>query len=84
MLVTQQPLLRRFWYPVMPVLLLDQGPQPFTLLGVELVLWKSASGAVSVVRDRCPHRHAKLSRGWVEGEELRCGYHGWSFDREAT
>lgn len=84
MLVTRQPLLRRFWYPVMPLVLLEKGPQPFTLLGTELVLWMGASGAVSAVQDRCPHRHAKLSRGWVEGDELRCGYHGWSFDRAGT
>ena len=32
MLATRQPVLRRFWYPVMPAALVDQGPQPFTLL----------------------------------------------------
>jgi phenylpropionate dioxygenase-like ring-hydroxylating dioxygenase large terminal subunit len=82
MLVTQQPLLRRFWYPVMPVALLEAGPQPFTLLGVELVIWRNADGEVSVLRDRCPHRHAMLSKGWVEGDDLLCGYHGWSFNSE--
>ena len=33
MLATQQPILRRFWYPAMPVAMVDAGPQPFTLLG---------------------------------------------------
>ena len=28
MLVTRQPVLRRFWYPVMPLERLDAGPQP--------------------------------------------------------
>jgi hypothetical protein len=32
MLVTQQPVLRRFWYPVIPVSALEAGPQAFTLL----------------------------------------------------
>lgn len=80
MLVTKQPLLRKFWYPIMPVSLLETGPQPFTLLGVEIVIWKNAEGKISVLRDRCPHRHARLSKGWVEGNDLLCGYHGWSFD----
>jgi hypothetical protein len=32
MLVTQQPVLRRFWYTTMPVGHLQDGPRPFTLL----------------------------------------------------
>ena len=39
MLVTQQPVLRRFWYALMPLSMLDSGPQPFTLLGERLVLF---------------------------------------------
>lgn len=38
MLVTQQAVLRRFWYALMPMSQLDAGPQPFTLLGEDLVL----------------------------------------------
>jgi len=29
---------------------------------------------------RCPHRGAQLHLGWVEGDALRCLYHGWKFD----
>jgi len=39
MLVTKQAVLRRFWYPVMPVESLAAGPRRFTLLGDPLVLW---------------------------------------------
>lgn len=31
MLVTRQKTLRRFWYPVIPVSHLEDGPKPFTL-----------------------------------------------------
>jgi phenylpropionate dioxygenase-like ring-hydroxylating dioxygenase large terminal subunit len=44
MLVTRQPVLRRFWYPVMPLSRLAAGPQPFTLLGEKIVLWQRADG----------------------------------------
>ena len=29
---------------------------------------------------RCPHRRTSLSLGWVEGDAIRCFYHGWKFD----
>ena len=80
MLVTRQKILRRFWYPVMPVAMVEAGPQPFTLLGEKIVLWKSAEGSVAALADRCPHRSAALSLGWVDGNALVCPYHGWSYD----
>lgn len=45
MLTTQQPVLRNFWYAVMPLSMLADGPKPFTLLGERIVLsWmKTAS-----------------------------------------
>ncbi|MDQ8021545.1 MAG: aromatic ring-hydroxylating dioxygenase subunit alpha [Moraxellaceae bacterium] len=80
MLVTKQPILRRFWYAVMKSSRLDEGPQPFTLLGENIVLWKRADGTPAAARDRCCHRTAKLSKGWVEGDNIVCGYHGWQYD----
>lgn len=80
MLVTRQPVLRRFWYPVMPLADLAGGPRPFTLLGEGIVLWLQADGTPAAVRDRCCHRTAKLSKGFVEDGRLVCGYHGWTFD----
>jgi len=80
MLVTQQPVLRRFWYPVMPAALLADGPKPFRLLGTDIVLWLDAAGAPQAIADRCCHRTARLSRGFVEGDAIVCGYHGWAYD----
>lgn len=80
MLVTKQPVLRRFWYAVMPMAKLDAGPQPFTLLGENIVLWKQADGTPAAVADRCCHRTAKLSKGFVENGHIVCGYHGWTYD----
>ena len=71
MLVTQHPVLNKFWYPVMPMSHLETGPKPFTLLGHNIVLWKDASGAPATVIDRCSHRTAKLSKGWVNTVDYR-------------
>jgi phenylpropionate dioxygenase-like ring-hydroxylating dioxygenase large terminal subunit len=79
MLVTQQPVLKRFWYPVMRVEKLTT-PQSFQLLGEKLVLWLTDTGEPAAVADRCCHRSAQLSLGQVVEGHIRCPYHGWSFD----
>jgi len=81
MLITRQPLLRRFWYTTVPMAWLDAGPVTFTLLGESIVIWKDATGQPAATRDRCCHRTAKLSRGYVEDGNIVCGYHGWTYDR---
>ncbi|MBO6784696.1 MAG: Rieske (2Fe-2S) protein, partial [Alphaproteobacteria bacterium] len=84
MLVTRQPLLRRFWYPIAPSSELGDKPLPFTLLGEDIVLWRTADGSPGALRDRCCHRTAKLSRGWTEKGCLVCGYHGWAYDKSGA
>ena len=80
MLVTRQPVLRRFWYPVMPMAQLAAGPQAFTLLGERMVLWQRADGSPAALQDRCCHRTAQLSKGFVDGDHIVCGYHGWTYE----
>jgi phenylpropionate dioxygenase-like ring-hydroxylating dioxygenase large terminal subunit len=84
MLATRQPVLRRFWYPVMPVAALVEGPQPFTLLGRKIVVWALGDGNYAALEDRCAHRSAALSKGWIDGGAVVCPYHGWTYDREGT
>jgi len=73
------PALRRFWYPLVRVADLDAGPVAQRLLGVDLVLWKDETGAPAAAVDRCCHRTAKLSNGFVAEGRIVCGYHGWRF-----
>jgi ferredoxin-NADP reductase/phenylpropionate dioxygenase-like ring-hydroxylating dioxygenase large terminal subunit len=80
MLTTQQNLFRKFWHAIMPVHELDSGPKPFRLMGVDIVLFRDAEGTPRALRDRCCHRTARLSKGWCEGGNIVCGYHGWTYD----
>ena len=84
MLTTKQKTLRRFWYALMPMSLLDDGPKPFRLMGEDIVLWKQADGTPAALADRCCHRTAQLSRGTVEDGNIVCGYHGWTYDCTGT
>lgn len=50
-----------------------------TILGEPVVFYRTAGGGLTALEDRCCHRHAPLSKGRLEGEELRCMYHGFKF-----
>jgi phenylpropionate dioxygenase-like ring-hydroxylating dioxygenase large terminal subunit len=81
MLTTRQPIFRKHWHAVMPLSMLADGPQPFRLLGEDIVLFLDASGQPAALKDRCCHRTAKLSKGRCVNGVLECGYHGWTYDR---
>ena len=51
-----------------------------TLLGEHVLLYRGDSGQVVALNDRCPHRGALLSRGRLEGDSVRCMYHGLKYD----
>jgi phenylpropionate dioxygenase-like ring-hydroxylating dioxygenase large terminal subunit len=48
-----------------------------------VVMFRAASGDIAALRDRCPHRFAPLSRGTRDGDTIRCGYHGLSFEAQS-
>ncbi len=48
--------------------------------GDPIVLFRTESGKVFALEDRCAHRQVPLHKGVVDGESLRCGYHGWTYD----
>lgn len=52
------------------------------ICNVPMALYRSGDGAVGALLDRCPHRLFPLSLGKVDGQGLRCAYHGLVFDRE--
>ena len=86
MLANADPALRRAWHAVARSKDVGTAPIRVRLLGEEWVLVRlPVAGAtvdastLTAFVDRCPHRFAPLSAGWVDGSALRCGYHGWCF-----
>ena len=60
----------------------QDGPKPFRLLGQNVVLFLDEEGKPAALEDRCCHRTAKLSKGWIKEGHIVCGYHGWEYDRD--
>jgi phenylpropionate dioxygenase-like ring-hydroxylating dioxygenase large terminal subunit len=74
-------LLYNDWYPAMRSdALRGKTIQTTLLLGIPLVLGRTAAGRLFAMRDSCPHRGIPLSCGWFDGDSLTCKYHGWAFE----
>ena len=56
------------------------GPSRVEILGEKFTLYRDDAGLPHVVAFHCAHRGSQLSLGWIEGDALRCRYHGWKFD----
>lgn len=72
--------LRNSWYVAAWDREVSGTPLARTLLGEPLVLYRTPAGEAVALEDRCCHRHLPLSMGRLEGDRLRCGYHGLLFD----
>jgi 5,5'-dehydrodivanillate O-demethylase oxygenase subunit len=74
-------LLRRFWQPVAVSADLAPGTaQALRILSEDLTLYRGEGGTAHLVGGRCAHRLTVLHTGWVEGDCIRCMYHGWQYD----
>jgi len=73
--------LRLFWQPVYRSVDLAPGQAvPIAILGERFTLYRGEEGAPHLVAFRCAHRGTQLSTGWVEGDCIRCLYHGWKYE----
>jgi len=73
--------LSMFWHPVYCSHELRPGRAvPIRIMGEDFTLYRGESGSPHLVGFRCAHRATQLSVGWVEGECIRCFYHGWKYD----
>ncbi len=73
--------LRMFWQPVCCAYELASGRAlPVRILGEDFTVYRGDSGIPHLVGPRCAHRGTQLSVGSVEGECIRCFYHGWKYD----
>jgi len=52
------------------------------LLGTNIVVWALGDGRHAALEDRCAHRSAALSKGWIDKGAVVCPYHGWAYDRD--
>jgi 5,5'-dehydrodivanillate O-demethylase oxygenase subunit len=72
--------MRMFWHPIYRSQDLPAGRRvPVKIMGDEFTLYRGESGVSHLLAHRCAHRGTQLSVGRVEGDCIRCFYHGWKY-----
>jgi len=74
-------MLRRYWHPVGCSEEVTSKPRRTKVLGEELLLYRTESGEAVLMQLRCAHRSLALDYGRIEGDGIRCPYHGWLYDK---
>ena len=72
--------LRNYWYVAAAAEELGRTLLQRWLLNEPVVLFRTEAGDAIALHDRCPHRSLPLSKGELIGDQIRCGYHGMTFD----
>jgi 5,5'-dehydrodivanillate O-demethylase len=73
--------MRSFWQPVYVAKDLPLSKaRPARIMAQDLTVYRGERGEPHVVGPSCAHRGTQLSIGWVEGDAIRCRYHGWVYD----
>jgi phthalate 4,5-dioxygenase oxygenase subunit len=79
-------LLRQYWVPVLrsDQVVVAEAPVRFRMFGEDYVAFRGADGSIGVLDEACPHRGASMALGAVEGNCVRCIYHGWLIDTDGN
>ena len=73
--------LRSFWQPVFHADDLRAGrTRLLRVMSEDFALYRGEDGVAHLTQPRCPHRGMLLTAATVQGNGLRCFYHGWKFD----
>ena len=73
-------MLRDYWYIACTAKAAEKKPVAFTAFDTPLVAFTGSNGKPGVLIDRCAHRNAPLSEGFIKDGALLCPYHGWAYD----
>ncbi|HEU5007960.1 MAG TPA: aromatic ring-hydroxylating dioxygenase subunit alpha [Jatrophihabitantaceae bacterium] len=71
---------REQWYVAAYSSEVGEGLFARTVCGEPLVLYRTADGRAVALADRCVHRRFPLSQSNRVGDDIVCGYHGFTYD----
>lgn len=82
----------RGWFMIAEASELDDGPLAIRFFGQDMALYRGESGRVVLLDAYCPHMGTHIAGGpsasivangeQIEGDSIRCPYHGWRYGPE--
>lgn len=76
--------LQNEWYAASWGSALGREPVGRLICGEPVVLYRDEAGQAVALENTCPHRLLPLSMGFVEGDAIRCKYHGLLLGRDGV
>ncbi len=67
------------WYIAALAHEIGQAPFARKICNEPVVFYRTGTGGVAALPDRCPHRQVPLSKGCLVGDDIQCAYHGMQF-----
>ena len=68
------------YVPVLSVAELLPGQAAEVTVGGKAVALFNVGGTFHAITNLCPHRGGPLGQGFVEGSQVSCPWHNWTFD----
>ena len=78
------PFARNQWYVIAYSAEIGEELMARTVCGEPIVLYRTSDGRVTGLADRCVHRRYPLSHSNRVGDQIVCGYHGFTYDAQGT
>jgi len=78
------PLYPASWYLFSESRAITRRPLVQTMLGREIVAFRTTDGRAVAMDARCAHFGANLGQGTVAGDTIACPYHGWQYAPDGT
>ncbi len=77
-------IVRNRWYIAAFSYEITREPIERTLLDTPVVLYRTEDGTPVAMYGLCPHRYFPLAKGWLDGDVIVCGYHGFEFAADGS
>lgn len=75
----ESSIVRNRWYMAAFSKEISREPMERTLLNKPVVMYRKEDGTPVAMYGLCPHRYFPLAKGRLEGDAIKCGYHGFTF-----
>jgi phenylpropionate dioxygenase-like ring-hydroxylating dioxygenase large terminal subunit len=75
---------KNMWYAVEFSNAISTSPKSLSILGKELVLYRTSDGRIQAMNNACIHRGAALAQGKVVQDCIVCPYHGWHYQPDGS